>query len=593
MPDQEQVITLNPESLIAYGSEIKALGDGKVGGYLIRFSTPEDPDLTGDFFSKDTEYGPNTNPPLFYHHGMDGTLKTRMIGTGGWKIDDVGLWYEAQLAMRDEYEQMLYQMVEAGKMGYSSGALSHLVERESVGKAYWIKTWIIGEASLTPTPAEPRNSVMPLKSLGENIPLTLPDQKATAEADEQPARSEEKVIEAVKSNNLETEQSESEEHTMADITMSQEQLDGLVLATWEKAQKALPAESQEKTEIKVIKDESEQPFKSIGEFFMAVKEAGLYPARENVKLRSLKATGMSEGIPADGGYLVPEQTASGIVERMLEGGQILPRVSMDPVTGNSMKYNGVDETTHVGSVFGGVVGYWLEEGGTITASRPKFYKVNLELKKIAALCYATDEQLEDTANLAGWLNRNVPEALRWYVESAIISGDGVGRPYGITQCPALVSVLREDVNEINPSDFAYMWARRYTGVRDYVWLINPTVSAWMNTMAVGNVPVYMPQGSMAGSPDYGTLYGAPVIESEHVAAVKSAGDVLLCSLSQYQAISKGGVQAASSIHVAFTTAEQAFRFIYRIDGAPLWHSALTPENGSTISPFLSLAAASS
>ena len=96
---------------------------------------------------------------------------------------------------------------------------------------------------------------------------------------------------------------------------------------------------------------------------------------------------------------------------------------------------------------------------------------------------------------------------------------------------------------------------------------------------------------MTGKP-YGTLYGAPVIESEHVAAWKSAGDVLLASLSQYQAIGKGGVQTATSIHVAFTTDETAFRFVYRIDGQPLWNSAVTPENGSTFSPFVSLSAAS-
>jgi phage head maturation protease len=163
----------DPEkSLVAYGNEVKALGDGKIGGYLVRFSTPADPDLTGEFFSKDTEFGTNTTPPLFYHHGMDGTLKTRMIGQGAWKIDDIGLWYEAQIAMRTEYEKYLYQMVQDGLIGYSSGALSHLVERETVGKAVWVKTWIIGEASLTPAPAEYRNEVTPLKSLSENIPLT-------------------------------------------------------------------------------------------------------------------------------------------------------------------------------------------------------------------------------------------------------------------------------------------------------------------------------------------------------------------------------------------------------------------------------------
>ena len=39
-----------------------------------------------------------------------------------------------------------------------------------------------------------------------------------------------------------------------------------------------------------------------------------------------------------------------------------------------------------------------------------------------------------------------------------------------------------------------------------------------------------------------------------------------------------------------TTDETAFRFILRVDGQPLWNSAVTPANGTnTISPFISLA----
>ena len=56
---------------------------------------------------------------------------------------------------------------------------------------------------------------------------------------------------------------------------------------------------------------------------------------------------------------------------------------------------------------------------------------------------------------------------------------------------------------------------------------------------------------------------------------------------------KGGVRAASSMHVAFTTDEMAYRFTYRFDGSPLWHSALTPFKGSaTQSPFVALSSAS-
>jgi len=79
--------------------------------------------------------------------------------------------------MRDEYEKQIYKLAQAGKLGWSSGALGHLVEREPAGKAFHIKTWFIGEASLTPTPAEPRNNAMPVKS------LSTPEMAADASGD--------------------------------------------------------------------------------------------------------------------------------------------------------------------------------------------------------------------------------------------------------------------------------------------------------------------------------------------------------------------------------------------------------------------------
>ena len=50
-------------------------------------------------------------------------------------------------------------------LGWSSGAASHLVERQNVGKSAMITFWQLAEASLTPTPAEPRTSAMITKSL--------------------------------------------------------------------------------------------------------------------------------------------------------------------------------------------------------------------------------------------------------------------------------------------------------------------------------------------------------------------------------------------------------------------------------------------
>jgi hypothetical protein len=94
---------------------------------------------------------------------MDAAVGKKSIGTGYIKMDDTGLWYEAQLDMADEYGSMIAKLCKQGKMGFSSGAAGHLVERKSMGGAAEITRWPIAEASITPTPAEYRNSVKSLK----------------------------------------------------------------------------------------------------------------------------------------------------------------------------------------------------------------------------------------------------------------------------------------------------------------------------------------------------------------------------------------------------------------------------------------------
>lgn len=155
------------DTLTFYGGEVKALGNGKVGGYAILFSTPKEPDLCGDFFTKDTDFFVENEGTaiMLYDHGLDGTLKRRKLGRGTLRMLDAGLWYEAQLEMRDEYDKAIYGLVEKKKLGWSTGSASHLVERERVGKAWYIKSWPIIEVSLTPVPCEPRTEAVPLKSL--------------------------------------------------------------------------------------------------------------------------------------------------------------------------------------------------------------------------------------------------------------------------------------------------------------------------------------------------------------------------------------------------------------------------------------------
>ncbi len=144
---------------------IKVSSNGKVSGYLVRFGAPEDTDLERDYFTKGTDFGIDLSDGkeagigLYYNHGMDPILRTQKIGYAQIKMDDKGIWLRGQLDMADDYQKMIYEMAKMGKLGLSSGAASHMVEREKMGKSYQIKRWTLAEASLTPQPAEYRNKV--------------------------------------------------------------------------------------------------------------------------------------------------------------------------------------------------------------------------------------------------------------------------------------------------------------------------------------------------------------------------------------------------------------------------------------------------
>lgn len=157
------------QTLVSWGDAIKADDSGRVRGYLVRFGGA---DLEGDYFTPQTDFGrpmksgDRVPMNLYYHHGQDKTIGKKSIGSGYITMDDKGLWYEAQIQMSDEYQKMIADLAKSGRLGYSSGATGHMVERrKSTDGRYEITRWPIGEASLTPTPAEPMNMVKSLKDM--------------------------------------------------------------------------------------------------------------------------------------------------------------------------------------------------------------------------------------------------------------------------------------------------------------------------------------------------------------------------------------------------------------------------------------------
>ncbi|MCA0457848.1 MAG: phage major capsid protein [Chloroflexi bacterium] len=139
--------------------------EGRVGGYLVVWGSPQQRDLQGEYFSPESELGLDwyEQRPVLYHHGLDGKMKAAVIGViDRLQADMTGIWAEAQLDLRQKYVRTVLKLVEKGILGWSSGSLPHLVEVADDGH---IKRWPIVEGSLTPTPAEPRRTdVHTLKS---------------------------------------------------------------------------------------------------------------------------------------------------------------------------------------------------------------------------------------------------------------------------------------------------------------------------------------------------------------------------------------------------------------------------------------------
>ncbi|MCK9326323.1 MAG: phage major capsid protein [Bacteroidales bacterium] len=347
--------------------------------------------------------------------------------------------------------------------------------------------------------------------------------------------------------------------------------------------------------------EEKNKFASFGEQMAAVYQAGKPENAGRVDQRLFNAaSGMSESVPSDGGFLVQQEFSQTILERAYSTGEILNKISAIPIGAgkNGLKTPCVDESSRAnGSRFGGIRAYWEGEADQITGSKAKFGLLDLSLKKLTALVYCTDDLLEDAIALEAWLMQKVPLEINFKVEDAIINGSGAGQPLGILNGGALVPVAKETgqvADTIVFENVNKMWSRCWAPSRkNAVWLINQDCEPQLNGMSIavgtGGIPVYLPAGGLSQSP-YSTLFGRPVIPVEYCATVGDQGDIILADFTQYQAIDKGVLKTATSIHVRFDYNETAFRFVFRFDGQPSWKSALTPYKGSnTLSPFVALA----
>lgn len=341
-------------------------------------------------------------------------------------------------------------------------------------------------------------------------------------------------------------------------------------------------------------------FNSLGEQLVAVAMAGT-PGREPDRRLYNAASGLNETVSSEGGFLVQSDFSYQLLQGIFETGVLASRCNRIQISGNANSINlpAVDETSRAtGSRWGGIRSYWIAEADQKTASKPKIRSMELNLKKLTGLCYATDEVLADAKILETVIRQGFSDEFGFMLDDAIVNGSGAGMPLGFMNSGALVTISKESgqaddtiAYENVMKMFAAMPARNR---RNAVWLINQAIEPQLYgmTLAIGTAgqPVFLPAAGASERP-YASLFGRPVIPIEQAAALGDLGDICFCDLSQYVLAEKGGLQSDMSIHVRFEYGESLFRFILRVDGQPNIASPITPYKGAQqLSPFVTLEA---
>ncbi len=588
--------------------------------------------------------------PVDWEHGIMELSDDEILGYVDWStktIDDKGVFVQRILNRRNQYVKWIEELNGLGyEFGTSSQAVDGKSERADDGA---LVKWPLKRDTLTYQPAEPRmlssNALTALKALGLQSKALVTKTAEEVVSDEARAQTVEPqavtpIIVATpqqeKQKNMTNQNNKAEDPASATPQEEAQEASGAqkLLTAIDDLKKLVSSMmgdmatvktdvAAQKEEVKAVKtalmkeparnsagvaviDNQEKPFKNLGDFMFAVREATVRDITveranrlDGIKAFNMKATGAGETVGSDGGFLVQSDQSQALWERAWQTGQLFPKCAQQNIGPqfNGVKIPAVDETSRAnGSRWGGIRAYWAAEGGTTTATKPKFNLIELSLKKLFAVIYASDELNADAAAFESFLMRTLPLEIGFNLDTAIIEGTGAGTPLGVLNAPATVSVAKETqaAKTIVFENIVNMWSRLWSGARnDVLWLINqdvePQLFGMTKAVGTGGVPVYLPAGGLSEKP-YSTLFGRPVFPMEQCATLGTVGDIVLFSPSAYITLSKGGLQQASSMHVQFLTDEMTYRWVYRTDGQPLWRSALTPFKGTnTQSPFITLA----
>jgi HK97 family phage major capsid protein len=331
-------------------------------------------------------------------------------------------------------------------------------------------------------------------------------------------------------------------------------------------------------------------------------------------------TGQAGG--SSGGFLIPPQWSNWIADKAREFGGPFSMCIQQYTNRREYFLPVYFETSRAeGARLGGIRSYWRGAGSSETedmstmASQPSLGMIEFLMKRLFVFWGPISRALEsDTALVKPTIGEAVAKEFRVALETAMLVGNGLNAPYGITISPATVTVPKDvgqapgtiSQNNIDLMDSALYGPCR----RNATWHCSDETLLAISKAANSASPawpaaVYLPQG--VNGNERPLIKGRPLICMEGMPPVGTPGDLVAVDWSQYcvcfhiganQKLSSWEVSvglpgfvvdATRSEDVAFDQDAAFYKFKMRADGKLIWPKPLLNANGAQVGPAVMIA----
>lgn len=225
----------------------------------------------------------------------------------------------------------------------------------------------------------------------------------------------------------------------------------------------VPAQARRYSKLKAFRGETAQRDAYLSGMFFRATMMQDAKAIEWCKDKGVTLRAMSEGVNSAGGFLVPTEFETAVIDLREEYGVFRQNCRVVPMGSDSMT---------IPRRAGGVTAYWVGENSQITESAKAWDQVQLSAKKLAALSRLSSELAEDAVmNVADDLAQEMAYAFAVAEDAAGWNGDGTstyGGIYGVrtkiingsyTQSAVDAATNHDTFAEIDAADLALVMGR--------------------------------------------------------------------------------------------------------------------------------------